>query len=202
MTPSGGSKSRKTKRRHLMIRCRRPKCSKDRLKCECNTAANHAEVVIRAVHYIPAEVVHPADRGSEADFDAATELADRFGFTTMVAHPNDIAARCEQQSVSPASAKDGTSASKNVRRKPTARNRISKGQSAKHPAGGPTLVAVPINIEKSAAVLIQRKTVTLNANAEVAAEEVFRVNAATPGMVNAQVTIITPRIAGGGIRSP
>src|SRR2546422_10822624 len=46
------------------------------LEGEIQTASHHAKVVVRAVYHIPAEIIDPADMRRDADFDAATELAD------------------------------------------------------------------------------------------------------------------------------
>ena len=45
------------------------------LEREIETAAHHAEVVLRAVDHVPAKIIDPADMRSKADFDATTELA-------------------------------------------------------------------------------------------------------------------------------
>jgi hypothetical protein len=46
------------------------------LEREIKTAAHHAEVVLRTVDYVPAEIIDPADMRSNTDFNATTELAD------------------------------------------------------------------------------------------------------------------------------
>ena len=47
------------------------------LEGEIETAAHHAEVVLRAVYHVPAEIIDPADMRRDADFNATTELADQ-----------------------------------------------------------------------------------------------------------------------------
>ena len=46
---------------------RQPKCRRWKsqicLERERDAAADHAEVIVRTIHHIPAEVVHPADVG-------------------------------------------------------------------------------------------------------------------------------------------
>jgi len=46
------------------------------LEREIKTAAHHAEVVLRTVDHVPAEIIDPADMRSNTDFNATTELAD------------------------------------------------------------------------------------------------------------------------------
>jgi len=77
----------KPKRRHLIARCRRQICSKLRSKRYRNTAANHAEVVLRASNNISAEVVHQTNGGREAHFKPAAELAHCFGFAAAIRAP-------------------------------------------------------------------------------------------------------------------
>src|SRR5438874_13365804 len=79
----------KPKRRHLIARCRRQICSKLRSKRYRNTAANHAEVVLRAANDIPAEVVHQTNGGGEAHFKPAAELAHCFGFAAAIARSEE-----------------------------------------------------------------------------------------------------------------
>jgi len=77
----------KPKRRYLIARCRRQICSKLRSKRYRNTAANHAEVVLRASNNISAEVVHQTNGGREAHFKPAAELAHCFGFAAAIRAP-------------------------------------------------------------------------------------------------------------------
>src|SRR6266536_2150206 len=46
------------------------------LEREINAAAHHAEVIVRTVDKVPAEIIDPADVRREADFDASADLAD------------------------------------------------------------------------------------------------------------------------------
>src|SRR5438874_7359745 len=186
----------KPKRRHLLARCRRQICSKLRSKRYRNTAANHAEVVLRAANDIPAEVVHQTNGRREAHFKPAAELAHCFGFAAVIARTNDIAVRCENQFLTPATAENRAGTGEGIRGKSGARNRIPKGKSAKSRAGSSAFTAVSINIEENAVILIQRDCVTLEANAEIAMEKVFRINATTPSMIHSQICIVTPGVAG------
>ena len=45
------------------------------LEREVQTAANHSEVVMRAVDNVPAEIAHDSNMTGESVFDAAAELA-------------------------------------------------------------------------------------------------------------------------------
>ena len=46
------------------------------LEGEINAAAHHAEVIVRTVDKVPAEIIDPADVRSETDFEATANLAD------------------------------------------------------------------------------------------------------------------------------
>ena len=167
-----------------------------RLKRYRNTAADHAEVVLRASNNIPAEVVHQTDGRREAHFEPSAELPYCFGLAAAIARPNDIAVRCENQFLTAATAENRAATGEGIRGKSGARNRISKGKSAKSRAGSSTLIAVSINIEENAVILIQRDCVTLEANAEIAMEKVFCINTTTPSMIHSQICIVTPGVAG------
>ena len=59
--------------------CSGRRCSKCYCRClegEIHAGADHAEVVVRPIHEIPAEITDPADMRGEADFQAAADLAD------------------------------------------------------------------------------------------------------------------------------
>src|SRR5438105_14596375 len=133
----------------MIARCCRQICSKFRLKRYRNTAANHAEVVLRAANDIPAEVVHQTNGRREAHFKPAAELAHCFGFAAVIARTNDIAIRCENQFLTPATAENRAGTGEGIRGKSGARNRIPKGKSAKSRDGSATLIAVSIHIRES-----------------------------------------------------
>jgi hypothetical protein len=106
------------------------------LEGEINAAGHHAEVVVPPVHNIPAEIVHPADVRSDANFQAGTELADRLSRGTQVigrgnGENDEITAR---QSLMKmfflAAAEDGTAPRPNIWRKARTRDRISQGERA------------------------------------------------------------------------
>src|SRR4029077_15330538 len=117
-------------------------------------------------------------------------------FATVIARTNDIAVRCENQFLTAATAENRSATAEDIRGESAARNRIPKGKSAKSRAGSSTFTAVSINIEENAVILIQRDCVTLEANAEIAMEKVFRINATTPSMIHSQIGIIAPGVAG------
>ncbi len=52
-----------TKRRHCVNRNAAAGKNQICLERERDAAADHAEVIVRTIHHIPAEVVHPADVG-------------------------------------------------------------------------------------------------------------------------------------------
>ena len=64
--------------------------SRQALEGEINAGAHHAEVVIRAIYHIPAEITDPADMRRHADFDAATELADSLGCRTSLLSSDNV----------------------------------------------------------------------------------------------------------------
>ena len=46
------------------------------LECEIHAGTDHAEIILWAIHEIPAEITDPADVRGYADFHPATHLAD------------------------------------------------------------------------------------------------------------------------------
>src|SRR6476660_701153 len=59
-------------------------------KCKCNlngegdAAPRHTKVIVGAIHYVPAEVTHPADVRGEANFEAGADLAEASGRAASV----------------------------------------------------------------------------------------------------------------------
>ena len=60
------------------------------LEGEIHPGARHAEVVLRTVNKVPAEITYPADVRRESDFDAATELADSLGCRTSLLSSDNV----------------------------------------------------------------------------------------------------------------
>jgi len=54
------------------------------LEREIDTAADHSEVILRSVNYVPAEVVDPADVTGESNFHTTAELAHDLRLGTFV----------------------------------------------------------------------------------------------------------------------
>ena len=105
------------------------------LEGEIHPGARHAEVVLRTVNKVPAEITYPADVRREPDFDAAADLANSLRLTPRVTLClDDIEAFPlfkNSYVVWPlATAKDGPAAPKNVGRKPRTGDRVTQGQSA------------------------------------------------------------------------
>jgi hypothetical protein len=98
------------------------------LEGEIETAAHHAEVVLRTIDDVPAEIINPADMWCKSDLNPSAELADQFclGICILCA---DNAVTCDKACPFPA-AKDTTTASKDVRCESRAGNGIAKRQSS------------------------------------------------------------------------
>src|SRR5438105_2194918 len=83
------------------------------------------------------------------------------------------------------------------------RHRITKGKRSKHAARCAAAVVraktKSIRPDNGAPVFIACQSIAFNSDAKVAMEKISRVDAATPGMVNPQVAIVAPCIAGEGI---
>src|SRR5207248_3866663 len=102
---------------------------------EVHACADHSEVVIGTAYEVPAEITDPADMRCEADFDAAAHLAQALRLSSretlcldnVEAFPwfNDAHIFWPLTTT-----EDGPTASKNVRRKPCARNWITQCQGA------------------------------------------------------------------------
>src|SRR6266566_2392158 len=90
------------------------------LEREINAAAHHAEVIVRTVDKVPAEIVDPADVWREANFQATADLTDCLCLRTcMTLCLDDVEAfpRFSNKHIvrSLASAKDRAASAKNVR---------------------------------------------------------------------------------------
>src|SRR5205823_10668350 len=130
------------------------------------------------------------------------EIAPRPWFASRIAATKDHGRKRENPFHPAATPEHRAGTGEGIRGKSAAWNRIPKGKSAESRAGSSAFTAVSINIEENAVILIQRDCVTLEANAEIAMEKVFRINATTPSMIHSQICIVTPGVAGEGIRSP
>ena len=105
------------------------------LEGEIHTCADHAEIVLRPIHEIPAKVADPADMRGEANFHAAADLPDRPRLAIcMTGRLDDVEtfSRLNKPLIDSflAPAKDGTSSAKNIWRKASAMDRIPKSKGA------------------------------------------------------------------------
>src|SRR5437762_3455199 len=113
------------------------KCCCRGLEGEIHTCADHAEVVMRSVHKVPAEVTDPANVRGEPNFHSAANLTDRprLGVSmTDSLHNVEAFSRFSKCLIDwPLTAtKDPAGASKNIRRKARARNWIAESESTQH----------------------------------------------------------------------
>src|ERR1700731_2597429 len=108
--------TRKKRRNRLFRRFRR---NGSVLEGERDAAAHHAEVIVRPIHHVPTEIVHPADVRGDANFDAAAKLADPFRRgTQMVGRGRGKTTRCSLVKVfSLTAAEDRTASRPNIWRK-------------------------------------------------------------------------------------
>ena len=98
------------------------------LEREVNAGARHAEVILRTVNKVPAEITDPADVRSEANFQAAADLADRPRLSVGVKISENVRAFTVRKRIPFTPAKDRTASAKNVRRKARAVERVTQGQ--------------------------------------------------------------------------
>src|SRR4030095_2541428 len=104
-----------------------------RLKCEIHACANHAEVVVRPIYKIPTEVTDPTDVRRKADLHAAANLTECLGLaareTLRLDNIKGFAKLADAHIFWPLPAtKNTATASKDVWRKPGARNWITQRQ--------------------------------------------------------------------------
>jgi hypothetical protein len=105
------------------------------LECEIHAGTDHAEIILWAIHEIPAEITDPADVRGYADFHPTAHLADCSRLCIcMTGRRNDIESFSGLDKALVdlllATAKDPASPAKNVRRKARARDRVTQGESA------------------------------------------------------------------------
>ena len=86
----------------------------DLLEREINPRANHAKIIGRSVHKVPAEIADPADVRSHANFHATAYLADCPRLGTSLFRANDSVVHDNVRAF--ASTKDSAASTKNVGR--------------------------------------------------------------------------------------
>src|SRR5207302_4451205 len=174
--------TRKQKRRNRLFRRFRRNCSV--LEGKRNAAAHHAEVILRPIHHVPTEIVHPADVRGDANFDAAAKLANRLGRTTAVVGMKKLYRRVtngaqsvEDDSISLAAAKNGATAGPNVWSEARTRNRIAQRKGPQNRTNRTGLVTRSIDEDRRSDFEIKGfpsgiHDPAFNSNAEVAVEKV------------------------------
>jgi hypothetical protein len=173
------------------------------LERECQTGSDHSEVIVRSVDHIPAEIVRPANVRGNAEFQPATELADRLGRGAMVdgmiKRYRDFtgATKSVQDNfVALATTPDHTTARPNIRRKARARDRITKGEGSQHFADCSILASsfvdkdvypVGFKVKAGAAVCVEDKS--FYTDPEVTVEKILQIDTAAKGVIAAEVSI-------------
>ena len=186
-----------------MKRCPRQR-SASRLERKVQSAADHREIILRAVDDAPAQIVGPTDVAGEANLKPEAQMPEHLSVTVemMAARINggkfvrQTGNRLSLDRIAFAAAEDRAAAGPGVRGKAAATDRITQGDCAEHCAHGAFLVDVAANenaperlqIDKKAA-LVRVEHKTFKAEADVAAEEILDVAATAPGVVVAEVAI-------------
>src|SRR5438874_12648911 len=111
------------------------------LKCEIETAPDHAEVVVRPINNVPAKITQPANVSRKAHFEAAAELPDSFSVPIAPLGCNALHRKTGKRpgdgdDVALAAVKDGAPGRPGIRRKASAVNRIAQSKEAKKRANG------------------------------------------------------------------
>src|SRR6266550_5922034 len=179
----------------------------DLLEREINPSANHAKVIVRSVHKIPAEIADPADVRSHANFHATAYLADCPRLGTSLFRANDSIVYDNVRTF--ASTKDSAASTKNVGREARAGNRVAQCQCAQHRTDR-TAFMCSMRV-KDAIIKIDKDILerapgihrpSFNTDTEVPVEKVFEVNATAEGMIRLEVTIILPIVSCENISAP
>src|SRR5438552_7673096 len=175
--------TRKQKRRNILFRRFQRNCSV--LEGKRDAAAHHAEVIVRPIHHVPTEIVHPADVRGDSNFDAAAKLANRLGRTTAVVGMKKLYRRVtngaqsvEDDSIALASAKNGATAGPNVWSEARTRNRITQREGPQNRTNRTGLATRSIDEDRRSDFEISCfpsgiHDPAFNSNAEVAVEKVF-----------------------------
>src|SRR5438046_4046421 len=100
------------------------------LEGEINSGPRHPKIVLRTVNKVPTEITDPADVRSETDFEAAADLANRLGRGIGVKISENVRVFAVCKRIPFTAAKNRAAATKNVRRKARAVERITQGQRA------------------------------------------------------------------------
>jgi hypothetical protein len=177
------------------------------LKCEINSSADHAKVIVGTVHKIPAEIADPANVRGHANFHAAADLADCPRLGTGLLSANDSVVHDNVRLF--AATKDSAAAAKNVGRESRARDRVAQRQCAQHRTHGAALMP-SVNVE-DAVIKVDKNILkrasgihcpAFNTDTEVPVEKVFEITTTAEGMIRLEVAIVLPIVACENISTP
>src|SRR5438552_3583067 len=184
------------------------------LECKRDAAAHHAKVIVRPIHHVPTEIVHPADVRGDANFDAAAKLANSLGCTISVFSMKKLYRRVtngaqsvEHDSIALAAAKNGAATGPNIGSEARTRNRITQREGPQNRTNRAGLVTRSIDEDRRSDFEIKCfpsgiHDPAFNSDAEVAVEKVFHVNTAAPGVVPFNVAIVGPIVPGEKVGAP
>src|SRR5713101_5084 len=191
---------------------RRRKCDCRSLEREINPAAHHSEVIVPTVDKVPAEIIYPADVGSETDFEAAADLADSFCLSAGVYITENVRAITVEKCIPFAAAKDRAATTENVGRKARAVERITQGQRAEDGTQPARIMVVcgddrlrvksPINLREIQGTSPGIHHPPFNTDAEVTVEKIFGIDTAAPSVVALDVAVISRIVPGKKISTP
>ena len=99
-----------------------------RLEREVYATSGHAEVIMRAIDDVPAEVINPADVPGESDLESSANLAHHPTFPIAVSRDECGSPTGGNNLVFLAAAEDSTEAAEHVGREARTADRITQGQ--------------------------------------------------------------------------
>jgi hypothetical protein len=169
------------------------------LEPDIDTGADHAEIVVGAVHNVPAKVAEQSNVRGNTNLEPAAKLAHRTGFNIVI-DALKISANVNGRLI--VAAESSATTRPDVRREPRLADRIPQSQGAKRTSD---CVVVTVLESRCRAKILHRITGTVrcqseafDSNTKVAAKEIFHPRSAAEGMVACQETIVPARTRVGG----
>ena len=176
---------------------------------EVHAGADHAEVVLRPINEIPAEITNQADMRRKANFQTAAHLTQclRLGIcmTNRLDNVEAFSSLVNKSFAKPpvdlllATTKDCATSAKNVGRKARTVKRIAQCERAQHRADHVALVMnailkdVVAEIDEDILACLPRISgPAFNADPDVTREKVLQIDATAPSVIGLDVAVIYP----------
>src|ERR1043166_6240547 len=174
------------------------------LKGEIDPAADHSEIISRAVDHAKADIVDPADLRCDASLESGAELSEKFGVRAVmdgVSVGDECVGRKDQrvreELIAFAAAKDRADTGISIRRETGARHRVAERERSEERSNSAMMCEFFARENSEARIFENIETAfasidypTFETNTEITVKEIFEVESAAPRMIVADVAIV------------